>query len=112
MVKMITRLLLIKLLLPNLSKIVAGYVADFLQDRHEARLARQEKFTAWLAQRNGNADGDERPSECPPCPACPAGDDMMRGANPASRVWFALSGLLLGGAVGLAGYLFLRDSQA
>jgi hypothetical protein len=37
---------------------------------------------------------------------------MMRGANPASRVWFALSGLLLGGAVGLAGYLFLRDSQA
>jgi hypothetical protein len=106
MVKMIIRLFLIRLLLPNLSKYAADYVADFLQRRREARRVLKEKFTDRLGQQNGI--GDERSKECPPCPPL---DDTVRVANTASRVWLALSGLLLGGAIGLMAYLFVKDSR-
>ena len=106
MVKMIIRLFLIRLLLPNLSKFMAGYAADFLQRRREARLVPGEK----LEQRN--VSGDEHSAECLPCPPCPPGDDTGQIANIASRIWFALSGLLLGGAIGLVAYLFVKDSRA
>lgn len=103
-------MVVLRLVWPYVLRYIAQYGADFLQQRRERALA----VAASVTQAKENA----APVECPPCPPCPeveeppvivAADSKPAGGN--NAVWFALSGIVLGAAFGLMGYLFLRDTR-
>jgi len=84
--------MILRLLLPFVQKYAAQYVADYLENRREQRLKEAE-----LA------------AECPPCPPCPT--DAPAASTRSRRIWYSLSGLLLGSAFGLIGYLLVRQEN-
>lgn len=103
-------MIVIRMVWPYVMRYLAQYAADFLQNRREPRQADPAAEPESVEP--------TAPVECPPCPPCPviketAGADAAEtapaGSN--SKGWFALSGILLGAAFGLMGYLFLRDRQ-
>jgi hypothetical protein len=103
--------MILRLFLPYMGRYAAGKTADFLQKRREQRLARESGRTEYFESVTGVSI--DRP-ECPPCPPCPAvSTDPAENSRPAvaNRVWLSLSGLLLGGLVGVIGYLLLNDSR-
>jgi hypothetical protein len=91
-----------RLIRPRLERYAADRIAEYLQGRREQRLQLNK----------------ERPPDCPPCPPCPQEEAAVAAqvgilADPRNTFWFALSGLLLGGAFGMMTYIFIRDdSQA
>ncbi|GAB4427568.1 MAG: hypothetical protein Kow0031_07620 [Anaerolineae bacterium] len=87
-------MILFKIVLPTVQKYLAQYAADYLEARKERRL-----LLAELA---------ERPADCPPCPPCPA---PASPAGNSRKIWYGASGVLLGGALGLIGYLLWRPAK-
>jgi hypothetical protein len=93
-------LTLLRLIWPFLVRRSAAYAANYL----EARRRKQKEL---------DDQPVERPPKCPPCPPCPsveASADQKSGSI-RNKVWFGASGVLLSAALGLVGYLILRDSQ-
>ncbi len=84
-------MILFRLVLPTVQKYLAGYMANYLESLRDRR-----KQQAQLA---GSA------IECPPCPA------VEQPAAGSRKIWYGASGLLLGGALGLIGYLLLRPAK-
>ena len=80
---------------PYLYKLAAKKAANFLQERRDRRL-----------------HGDPLPtgSECPPCPPCPQIDEKYPAAS-ASKVWYTLAGMLLGGAFSAVAFFIMRQMQ-
>lgn len=87
-------LILFRLVLPYAQKFAAGYMADYLEGRKEHR-----RLLAEMAS---------RPSDCPPCPPCLSPDEAAAGSR---RIWYGASGVMLGGALGLIGYLLWRPAK-
>lgn len=83
-----------KLIWPYLARQGAAYAADYLESRRQQRQAQPE----------------ERPADRPPCPPCPE-PAAAAERSAANLIWFSLSGVLLSAALGLAGYLLVRDSR-
>ncbi|RMF03411.1 MAG: hypothetical protein D6768_05965 [Chloroflexi bacterium] len=106
-------MVVLRLVWPYVLRYIAQYGADFLQQRRERALAAVEAVI--------EAKENPAPAECPPCPPCPPCPEeeespvvVTAASQPAgggNAVWFALSGILLGAAFGLMGYLFLRDNR-
>ena len=87
-------MILLRLVLPFVQKYAARYAADYLE--------------SWRERRRQLSNLEES-LDCPPCPPCPtAGDGPFSRRN---KVWYGLSGILLGGAFGLIGYLLLRPNN-
>jgi hypothetical protein len=105
---------IIRLLLPYMGRFAAGKAADYLQQRRDKRLTREQSRAEYFQTVTGVEI--DRP-DCPPCPPCPPCPTDTIASTPttqsvvASRVWFSLSGLLLGGVVGVIGYLLLKDDR-
>lgn len=87
---------LLRLVLPYAQKYAAGYAAGYLEARKERR-----KLLAEMAN---------RPDNCPPCPPCPTSDQPATGNS--RKIWYGASGVMLGSALGLIGYLLWRPVKS
>lgn len=88
-------LILFRLVLPYVQKFFAEYVADYLEGRKERR-----KLQAEMAN---------RPDDCPPCPPCPTPAETAPAGS--RKIWYGASGVMLGSALGLIGYLLWRPAN-
>ncbi len=90
----------LKIGLPYLQRFLASQAAEYLQKRREQRL---------------NAPEDELPSvECSPCPPSSQMETAITAEvepSSSSTMWFAMSGILLGGAFSVMLYVILRDTN-
>lgn len=89
-------LILLRFVMPYAQKYLAQYAADYLERRRERR-----ELLAEMAN---------RPDGCPPCPPCPTPAESAAAGN-ARKIWYGASGVLLGGALGLIGYLLWRPAK-
>lgn len=95
------QLMLLKLLLPYLQRILLQQITNKINERRAQHLQdSQEK------KESSKAD-----KKCPPCPPCPPAETAPKAAPKFhNTIWYALSGILLGGALATVIYFFWKDT--
>ncbi len=95
-------LTILKIILPYAQKLAAEQITAYLNRRRE-----QAKETAQLLK-----DKIEGMADCPPCPEpanATSADASYNFFSTTNTIFFALSGILLGGALTAIFYVFWRD---
>ena len=98
-------LTILKIILPYAQKLAAEQITAYLNRRRE-----QAKEAVQHLK-----DQMEESAECPPCPPCPepasaiSADASYNFFSTTNTIFFALSGILLGGALTAIFYVFWRD---
>ncbi len=97
---------IIRLIWPYLARYLTGQAASYLQQRRE--------------KQKESLQNQKRPAECPSCPPYlppnvtpleTVEDETFIDVSSNNGIWFALSGLLIGGTFSVIVYLFVKDQN-